>query len=119
MPRGNMHMMNLNSEPFELIKSGRKTIELRLYDEKRQSVRVGDLIEFSNTDNSGDKLLVKVTALYIYPSFGELYEELPLLSIGYTDENVSSAKPEDMDFYYSRSQQEKYGVVGIRLQLVN
>ena len=38
--------MNLNPEPFEMIFSGQKTIELRLNDEKRQMIKVGDMIEF-------------------------------------------------------------------------
>ena len=40
------HTMRLNKEPFEMIKSGMKTIELRLYDEKRKLLRIGDEIEF-------------------------------------------------------------------------
>ena len=31
-----MHEMHLDHEPFELIKNGKKTIELRLNDKKRQ-----------------------------------------------------------------------------------
>ena len=42
------HYMNLASEPFEQISSGAKTIELRLYDEKRQAVSAGDTIIFTN-----------------------------------------------------------------------
>lgn len=33
-----------------MIKSGEKTIELRLFDEKRQCIKVGDEIEFVNTN---------------------------------------------------------------------
>lgn len=32
------HMMNLNSSPFNMIREGYKTIELRLYDEKRNMI---------------------------------------------------------------------------------
>ena len=41
-----IHEMKLNKEPFEKIRDGKKTIELRLNDEKRQRVRVGDSIVF-------------------------------------------------------------------------
>ena len=34
------HYMELTPEPLELIRSGKKTIELRLYDEKRQAIKV-------------------------------------------------------------------------------
>ena len=39
-----IHKMNLAAEPFEQIASGRKTIEMRLLDEKRQKLMIGDLI---------------------------------------------------------------------------
>ena len=51
-----LHKMKLNSKPFESIKSGSKTIELRLNDEKRQQVSVGDFIEFSLTDDPSKKI---------------------------------------------------------------
>jgi ASC-1-like (ASCH) protein len=44
------HEMKLNVEPFNKIKSGKKTIELRLNDEKRQLVKIKDLIEFTNRE---------------------------------------------------------------------
>lgn len=40
------HSMQLNPAPFEKIKSGAKTIELRLNDEKRRRIKTGDKIEF-------------------------------------------------------------------------
>ena len=43
--------MKLHPAPFEMIKSGKKTIELRLYDEKRRKIKVGDEIIFTNTVN--------------------------------------------------------------------
>ena len=42
-----LHKMKLNESPFERIKNGKKTIEFRLYDEKRQQIKIGDKIEFS------------------------------------------------------------------------
>ena len=43
------------SNPFEQIKSGVKTIELRLYDEKRQALSVvGDTIIFTNLTEYAD-----------------------------------------------------------------
>lgn len=39
------HEMNLQPKYFDFIKDGTKRIELRLYDEKRQLIRLGDIIE--------------------------------------------------------------------------
>ena len=74
--------MRLHKGPFELIKNGSKTIELRLYDEKRQMINVGDTITFENRSD-GDKIIVKVIALHKYPSFEELYKHFNKVSIGY------------------------------------
>ena len=49
------HEMKLNNEPFEKIKNETKTVELRLNDEKRQLLRVKDLIEFTNR-NTNEKI---------------------------------------------------------------
>lgn len=39
-----LHKMHLKKEPFEKIRNGTKTIELRLNDEKRQQIQNGDFI---------------------------------------------------------------------------
>ena len=43
--------MTLKQPYFDLIKAGKKTVELRLYDEKRRQIKVGDEITFQNGDN--------------------------------------------------------------------
>lgn len=112
------HIMNLNPAPFEMIKSGIKTIELRLFDEKRQKIKVGDSITFISTKNVEETLQVKVKALYLFESFDELYKSLPLLKCGYTEEDIHTASPDDMEVYYSAEKQQKYGVVGIEIEVI-
>ena len=108
------HNMKLNPSPFEMIKSGHKTIELRLFDEKRQQIKTGDQIVFTNT-TTGETLFTSVAKLHLFDSFEELYQSLPLLQCGYTTDNIGNATPADMEQYYSVADQEKYGVVGIEL----
>ena len=87
-----IHKMNLTTEPFEQIASGRKTIELRLLDEKRQKLMIGDLIEFTNlSDNK--LLLAEVVA-------------------------IQYAKPDDMLQYYSQDKQDQYKAMGIEIKLI-
>jgi len=66
-----MHELRLHNEPFEKIKSGAKTIEMRLYDEKRKLIKENDI-----------------------------------------------KNPSDMEIYYSKEEQCKYGVVGIEINLI-
>ena len=112
------YQMKLRSQPFEKIRSGRKKYELRLYDEKRQRIKVGDEIEFSCADAEKEPFVVAVTGLHLFKNFEELYAALPLLQCGYTEENVDKASPNDMNRYYSVEEQAKYGVVGIEIKLI-
>ena len=107
-----LHQMKLKRTPFEKIKNGSKTIELRLYDEKRQKVQVGDFIEFTCLDGKL-RLQTRVTALHQYSSFAELYAVLPKEKLGY--KSTDTPDPNHMDEYYTREDQEKYGVLGIEL----
>lgn len=110
------HKMNLYPEPFEMIRSGSKTIELRLNDEKRQKIKVGDTIVFTQAETE-EPLITEVINLYPFRSFTELYDHLPLLQCGYTENDILSARPEDMNLYYSPELQEKYGALGIEIKV--
>lgn len=110
--------MNLQPPPFNMIKSGAKTIELRLNDEKRQKVKAGDEIEFVNTENDELRLLAIVKAVHKFSSFEELYKSLSLLKCGYTEAELPCAKASDMDIYYPKEKQAKYGVLGIEINLI-
>lgn len=113
-----IHNMQLHPEPFELIESGKKTIELRLLDEKRKLINKEDTIVF--TDRATKKTLqTKVVNLYKFNSFEELYKSLSLLKCGYTSDNVDKATYKDMEQYYSKEEQDKYGVVGIEVCLMD
>ena len=67
-----LHNMKLNASPFEKIKNGTKTIELRLNDEKRQQVKTGDFIEFSCIGNGELKsppfCLIQSTGCFLIPN---------------------------------------------------
>lgn len=109
------HTMRLKHLPYNKIKNGTKTVEMRLYDEKRALLSPGDIIEFQNTEN-GERMECAVTALYRYATFEELYRHHDPVSIGY--EEGESASPADMLAYYPESEIRKYGVLGIGIRLI-
>lgn len=113
------HEMLLAAAPFERIASGQKTIELRLWDEKRQKIKVGHTLVFHLLDTPETTLTAKVLALHRFDSFAQLYEQLDLLACGYTLDNIASAKPEDMARYCSAEQEARYGVVGIEIEVLD
>ena len=106
-----LHKMKLDEEPFGRIKDGTKTIEFRLYDEKRRQIKIGDQIEFSKMQNMNEKLLVDVTQLYLEDSFENLFRKL------YSDEEEIIRKAKDMYNYYSPEKEKEYGVLGIKISL--
>ena len=63
------HTMQLKPSPFGMIKNGTKTIELRLYDDKRKKIRPGDSIIFVNTEDNSLTLKTEVIELYVFDSF--------------------------------------------------
>ena len=107
------HEMKLNNGPFKNIKDGTKTIELRLNDKKRQLLKIKDLIEFTNRETL-EQMLVEIINLYHYPSFEELYKHFDKVAMGYKEDE--EANPKDMEEYYSKEEQEKYGVIGIEIK---
>lgn len=109
-----MHKMNLNDGPFHRIKNGTKTIELRLNDEKRQLLKENDLIEFTNRETS-ESIVVEVVKLHQYSNFDELYQYFDKISLGYDEEDAAS--PKDMEQYYSKEEQDMYGVLGIEVRV--
>lgn len=112
------YIMQLHEAPFAAVKSGAKTIELRLNDEKRRRIKIGEFITFLSREDSAQSLTVKVTALHPFASFQELYQALPLDKCGYSEEEISTASPEDMNIYYTAEEMERYGVVGIEFELL-
>lgn len=113
------HFMTLHNEPFDKIYNGLKTIELRLNDEKRKQIKVNDIIIFQHINDNKKSITAKVMELHHFCSFDELYSNLPLLKCGYTQDNVNTAKAEDMLKYYSTEQQAKYGVLGMEFEVIN
>lgn len=104
------HNMKLQPGPFQRMQSGKKTIEIRLNDEKRQQLAVGDEIEFALASNEEERLLTKVESLSTFPSFKEAYQGV----FPYKDPDESAS----MYQYYSEEEEKKYGVLAITISLV-
>ena len=111
-----MHKMNLWNDSFKAIKDGWKTIEMRLNDEKRSKIKIGDEIEFTNV-KTNELLICKVTNLFKYKNFEELYNDHNKISIGYTENEI--ANPDDMLMYYSKEdiEMDKHTVKEVQEQL--
>ena len=108
-----IHKMKLKESPFERIKNGTKTIEFRLYDEKRKKVKIGDKIEFSKLPDLHEKILVEVLDIYSDKTFEDLFKKI------YTNEDEMKRKTKTMYQFYSKEQEKECGVVGIKIALLS
>ena len=107
--------MNLQPKYFDFIKDGTKRIELRLYDEKRQLIQLGDIIEFAKSDD--EKFKAKVIGLLRYNSFADLFEDFDISILA----DSSMTKQELLNVlgeFYSEERQAEFGVIGIRIKLI-
>ncbi len=110
-----IHRMKLSSAPFKKIVDGKKIIESRLYDEKRQKISVGDQIEFTCTDKLKKNTIAEVKSLYLYSNFENLFSDFPSTHFG---GDSKEDLIEEIETFYSKKDQDKYGVVGIKINLI-
>lgn len=111
------HMMKLQSKYYNYMLYGTKRIELRLLDEKRQLIMIGDVITFLNESNINESFNVKVVELLHYNSFEEMFEDFDISVLcdkSMTKDELLSVLNE----IYPFTKQRNLGVLGIRIELV-
>lgn len=108
--------MKLLEEPFQRIKSGMKTVEVRLNDEKRQKLYLGDTINFKKLPEQEEVVSVKVVDLQRYKTFKDLIQEIPLKYLGYSNGDTEKDFLDDCYNIYTKEQEQKYGVLAIGIK---
>lgn len=109
-----IHQMKLATIPFEKIASSNKIIESRLYDDKRRQINLEDMIEFTCNDEPIKKILTKVVALYRYTSFEKMFSDFPSSFFGGESKEELAR---EINTFYSKEEQDKYGVIGIKIEV--
>lgn len=111
------YQMKLLPEYFNYIKKGTKRIELRLYDEKRKSFKINDIIVFENINNNNEHINARIKSLYKYDNFEKLISDFDIELLA--DKNIKKEKLlKVLNEIYSTEEQNKYGVVGIEIELI-
>ena len=109
--------IKLQPKYFDYVKNGTKRIELRLNDEKRQLIKIGDEIEILKEPNLDESIKVKVIGLLKYASFKDLFKDFEVDILADKSENKENIL-KDLEIYYPKEKQEEYNVLGIRFELV-
>ena len=95
---------------------GTKRIELRLYDEKRQKINIGDTIIFRKEPELTEMIEAKVIGLLRYASFADLFKDFNIDILA----DKSMTKQEllsTLNKFYTLEKQRQYGIIGIRIKL--
>ena len=111
-----IHEMKLNDKAFNNIKNGTKKFELRLYDDRRKNINLGDTIIFHNVNNLDDSISVNVLALLRYPSFADLFKDIDYKLCGTA--NSLEEKLKRVHTFYSPEQEKEYGVLAIKIKVI-
>ena len=111
-----IHEMKLNEKSFFNIKNGIKKFELRLYDDRRKSINLGDTIIFHNLNNLDDTISVKVLALLRYPTFSDLFKDIDFRLCGTA--NSLEEKLQRVHTFYTIEQEKEFGILAIKIELI-
>lgn len=111
------HEMKLREIYFEKIKNGEKIYEIRLNDEKRQLLKIGDTITFQNESNLNDTIETKIVDLQKFDTFFDMASTLDLSLVGFNN----TPKEKVVQIYhefYPVEKETKYKVLAIKIQVV-
>ena len=111
------HILKLQPKYFDYINNGTKRIELRLYDEKRQKISIGDTIIFQKEPELEITMEVKVIGLLRYNTFEELFNDFDIEIM--SDKSMTKQELLNaLEEFYTPEKQKQYGVVGIRIEKI-
>ncbi len=110
------HILKLQPRYYESMKNGVKQIELRLFDEKRKNIKIGDEIEFKKEPDLNESFIARVKAILLYENFESLIDDYPIEILSDLNTNKKELV-EELNKFYSKQKQEQYNVVGIRVEL--
>jgi ASC-1-like (ASCH) protein len=69
------HSSKLQSPYYEFVRDGVKIYETRVYDDKRKSMKVGDIWIFTHNNLESTEIKTLITEIKIYKSFREAIED--------------------------------------------
>lgn len=110
------HTMKLQPKYYDFIINGTKKIEIRLNDEKRRLIKVGDIIVFQKEPDLNERFNVKVTDLIKYNSFKEMFNDFDI-SILASKDTTKEELLDTLEKFYPKEKQEEYGVLCIKFEL--
>ena len=111
------HKIKLKPQYYNYMLYGTKRIEIRLYDEKRQQIKIGDTIIFLKEHDLNESFKAKVTGLLRYNSFEDMFKDFDTSIL--SDKSMTKKDLINvLEQFYTKEKQKQYGVLGIRIELI-
>lgn len=111
------HKIKLQPQYYNYILYGTKRIEIRLYDEKRQQIKIGDTIIFLKEPDLNESFKAKVTGLLRYNLFEDMFKDFDTSIL--SDKSMTKKDLINvLEQFYTKEKQKQYGVLGIRIELI-
>ncbi len=107
----------LHAAEFHRIKHNSKIIETRLYDEKRKKMQLGDILKFKLRPEETETITTRIIGLLRYQVFEQFFNDIPTRLAGY-EESEREALIANIYKYYKKEDEKKYGVIGIRFEII-
>ena len=105
-------VVHLDNDVFEIVKKGSKDVEVRINDEKRRKLKVGDTLVFLKRPLDDEEIRAKVVGLDYYDNFNELVKHYEMKRL-YLESYTKEMWIKEMERFYTEEDQVKYGVVAI------
>lgn len=108
------YKMDLSEFSFNKIKAGRR-VDMRLFDKKRQSLKIGDMIEYENINNPHEHVECLVQGMAVFDNFSNMIDCLTPQMLGYDDKEEIILR---LNRAYSLDLQKNFNVVAIFIKNV-
>ena len=108
------YKMDLSEFSFNKIKAGRR-VDMRLFDKKRQSLKIGDMIEYENINNPHEHIECLVQGMAVFDNFSNMIDCLTPQMLGYDDKEEIILR---LNRAYSLDLQKNFNVVAIFIKNV-
>lgn len=110
-----VHKMGLYGKCFQSIIEEKKKVEVRLNDEKRRKIKVGDTIEFIKVPEQDETLIVQVTELRNYDTFKEMYQNILFKDFGCEEWTMKEMIDSTYEIY-TPEQEKEWGALAITIK---
>lgn len=114
----NNYTLTIDSKQFDYFLNGTKRIEMRLNNEKRKYMNVGDKIRFFKLPDCKEYFDTKIVELIKCKTFGDLIDKYDIKYFADKDSSLEDLV-KTLRRQYTIDEEKRYGVIGIRVELLS